>query len=196
MSEEIKDVEVEDTQEETQEEEVFTKEELEKRLQSETDRRVSMAIAKREEAMKEEMMAQIEKERKEAEELAKLSEKERAAKELELKEQELEKERKIFYRERLELQTSKELDKLGLPISFTEYVIGEDAEVTHDRIKEFHELWETELERRRIESMKGKTPTIGGKSAVVTQEEFDKMDYVEKRELYNTNIELYRELAK
>ena len=194
MSEEIKDVEV---KEETQEEEVYTKEEFEKKLQAESDRRVTEAIKKREQALKEEMKAEIERERKEAEELAKLTEKERAAKELELKEKELEEERKIFYRERLELQTSKELDKLGLPISFTEYVMGEDADATHKRIKEFHELWETELERRRIESMKGRTPTLGGKSAgATTQEEFNQMSYKERLALKRENEDLYNELIK
>ena len=57
MSEEIKDVEV---KEETQEEEVYTKEEFEKKLQAESDRRVTEAIKKREQALKEEMKAEIE----------------------------------------------------------------------------------------------------------------------------------------
>ena len=35
-----------------------------------------------------------------------------------------------------------------------------------------------------------------GKGKLITKEEFEEMDYHEKRELYNTDIDLYRELAK
>lgn len=102
-----------------------------------------------------------EEDRKQAEELAKLSEKERAKAELEIKKKEFEDERKLFYKERLELQTSKELDKLGIPISFTNYVMGDNAEETQANITDFTKLWESELEKRRIDAMKGKTPGSG-----------------------------------
>lgn len=139
-------------------------------------------------------MTKAEEERKQAEELAKLSEKERAAKELEIKEKELEQERKEFYRERLELQTTKELDKIGLPIAFTEYVIGDNAEETQDRIKKFNELWETEVEKRRIESLRGKTPVLGGKSQSMTREDIIKMPYKEQIAFKADNLELYNQL--
>lgn len=133
--------------------------------------------------------------RKQAEELAKLSEKERATKELEIKEQEFEDERKQFYKERLELQTSKELDKLGLPIAFTNYVMGENAEETNEKIKLFSELWDKELSSRRIESMKSGTPRTGATSTV-TKEQFEEMDYGDRNELFYSNKKLYDELTK
>lgn len=123
----------------------FTQEELDIIIQTRLDR----------------AMKKAEEDRKQAEELAKLSEKERAKKELEIKEKELEEEKKKFYKERLELQTTRELGKLGLPIEFTEYVLGENAEETQTRIASFHKLWEEELEKRRIGAMKGKTPGGG-----------------------------------
>jgi hypothetical protein len=106
-------------------------------------------------------MKKAEDERKQAEELAKLSEKERAKREIEIKEQELLDERNKFYKERLELQTSKELDAIDIPIAFTEFVMAEDAEATQARIKKFVDLWESEVEKRRIESMRGQAPQKG-----------------------------------
>lgn len=178
--------EVEETTEETkpaeekienkeQEGKVFTQEELDNIIKDRLDR----------------AMAKAEKERKQAEELAKLSEKERAKKELEIKEKELEEERVKFYKERLELQTSKELDRIGLPITFTEYVIGEDAETTNERIKKFHQLWETELEKRRIESMKGKTPTMGKAGAITKESILAIGDPIERKRKIAENIELF-----
>lgn len=182
--EEIKDETMqEETQpkieEEVKKEKTFTQEELNSIVQD----RVAKLTKKSED------------DKKQAEELAKLSEKERAAKEIEIKQQEFEEERKVFYRERLELQTSKELDKLGLPIAFTSYVMGENAEETQTRITEFTKVWETELEKRRLDAMKSKTPGSGTVSTV-TKEQFDKMQYTEQTKLYNENIELYRELTK
>ena len=106
-------------------------------------------------------MAKAEEERKQAEELAKLTGAKRAEKELEIKELELEEERRVFRRERLELQTSKELDKLGIPIAFTEYVIAENAEETEKKINGFKELLEAEKAKWRVDGMKGATPPKG-----------------------------------
>lgn len=180
-------IQVEETQpteekeeEKIEEEKKFTQEELDEIIQKRLDR----------------AMKKAEEERKQAEELAKLSEKERAEKELELKEQELERERKEFQKERLELQTTKELDKIGLPIAFTKFVIGSNAEETHENIKSFNELWEAELDKRRLDAMKGKTPTSGKSAGATTQEEFNQMSYKERLALKRENEDLYNELIK
>ncbi len=168
---------VEETQpiiEETKEK-MFSQDELDKIIQTRLDR----------------AMKKAEDDRKQAEELAKLSEKERAAKEIEIKQQEFENERKIFYRERLELQTSKELDKLGLPISFTTYVMGDNAEETQVRLTEFAKLWETELQARRIESMKGKTPEIGTSKGMTKEDILSMGDPIERKRKIAENIELF-----
>lgn len=172
--------EKEEKEEVKKEEKRFTQEELDDIIQKRLDR----------------AMKKAEEERKQAEELAKLSEKERAEKKLELKEQELERERKEFQKERLELQTTKELDKIGLPIAFTDFVIGSNAEETHERIKLFNELWETELDKRRIDAMKGKTPTKGTTSQSMTKEEFGELTHTQRQNLYNENRELYNQLVK
>lgn len=160
---------------EKEEEPKFTQSQLDEIIQKRLDR----------------AMTKAEEERKQAEELAKLSAKERAAKELELKEQELEEERKEFYRERLELQTTKELDRLNLPISFTEYVIGDDAESTQERIKAFHELWEEEHEKRRLDSMKGKTPSVGKLDKITKDSILSIGDPIERKRKIAENIELF-----
>lgn len=128
--------------------------------QEELDAVVEKRIA-REKVKQEELKKQAEREKKQAEELAKLSAEERTKKEFEIEQENFKRQQQEFYRERLELQTTKELDERDLPVSFAKYVIGEDAETTQERINEFEGLWEKELERRRVDAMRGTTPAKG-----------------------------------
>lgn len=162
--EEFKNEEVEKTQDTQPETNEGTEKEEEMIPKSKVNEIVEErvgSVLKREREQQEKLLAEAEREKKQAEELAKLSEKERAEKELELREQDFERRQQEFERERLELETTKQLDKRDLPVSFAKYVIGEDAETTQERINEFEGLWEKELERRRVDAMRGTTPAKG-----------------------------------
>jgi len=154
----------EDTEQEektTEEVKTFTEEEFNKRLQSETDRRVTEAIKKREEKLREEMTEKIEAEKKQAEELAKLSEKEKAEKLFQMEKEKFEAERKEFERARLELEASKILDERKLPVKFTKYVVAQDAETTLKNIDSFQTEWQEAIQREIDSRLKGKTPQKG-----------------------------------
>ncbi|MCM3488787.1 DUF4355 domain-containing protein [Alkalihalophilus marmarensis] len=128
----------------------MTKEELEAEKQREADRRVSEALKKREDNLRKEMQKEMEeriaKERKDAEELANLSAEERTKAEKEREEMRLQKEREklesekqAFYRERLEIQTARDLQKRDLP-DISKYVTKNDAESTLDAIVEVERI--------------------------------------------------------
>ena len=166
----------------------MTKDEYEAALQKEADRRVAQAIKKREAEHKKELEKETAKARKEAEELAKLSESERMKVEKEREEmtiakqrEELDKERGEFEKERLRLQAEKELAIRKLPINFSQYVLGEDAEDTFDRIAVLEEEWQKAIETEVNERLKSKTPKLGtsNKKAYFTQAQVAEMSQAE-----------------
>lgn len=139
--------------------------------QEELDAIVEKRLA-REKSKRDELKKTAEREKKQAEELAKLSAEERAKKEFEIQQEDFKRQQNEFYRERLELQTTKELDERNLPVSFAQYVLGEDAESTQQRMNEFEAVWEKELEKRRVDAMRGTSPATGKK--VVANNPFSK----------------------
>jgi hypothetical protein len=183
---EVKD-EVETTEEEAEKFEM-TKDELDAMLQKEADRRVAQAIKKREAEHKKELETRTAEARKEAEELAKLSESERIKVEKEREEltlqkqrEELATERREFEMERLKLQAEKELAIRKLPIEFSAYVLGDDADDTFERITVLEEQWQKALETEIDERLKSKFPTLGTKTkkAHFTREQVENMSQAE-----------------
>lgn len=179
-------------------EEVITlsKEEFEKRLQSEADRRVNQALEKKKQQWEKEFREALERERSEAERLARMSEEERLRAEFEKERKKFEEERKQFYKEKLELQTVKELSSLGLPTEFSSFLLGVDAETTHENIKTFQEVWQKAIEQAVQERLKGPIPQApkGAASQAITPEQFKNMGYKERMELYTKNPDLYNQL--
>jgi len=166
----------------------MTRDEYEAEKQKESDRRVAQALKKREQEYKKELEKETAKARKEAEELAKLSESERLKVEKEREEltlqkqrEELTKERKEFEMERLKLQAEKELAIRKLPIEFSAYVLGDDADDTFERITVLEEQWQKALEAEINERLKSKTPKLGtsNKKAYYTREQVQAMSQAE-----------------
>ena len=137
--------EVVEATEETSEPEVLTKEEFEKRLQSEADKRVAQALATQKAKLESEITARIEKERKEAERLAQLSAEEKA-KELESQKQtELTEREKTLKRREMLLDTQDILADRGLPKGFADMLLGEDNDTTMSRINEFEKAFQQSI---------------------------------------------------
>ena len=182
VSEEIK----EDVKVDTVEVKTFTQEE------------VNEMISKRLQRERKDIKAQIEAERKQAEELAKLSEQEKASKLLELKEKELNDKIKAFENEKLLNETSKQLASKNLPIQFAEMLKGNDAEKTFENIQLFEAKFNEAVEKVVTERLRGTVPktTTTSNIASITKEQFNKMNLVQRQELYNTDRELYNELSK
>ena len=132
----------------------YTEDELKAQIQAETDRKVTKALETAKAKWLEEEQAKV----KQAEELAKLSEKERLAKELEIQRNEFEAEKSKFQRERLTLQTEKDLINKNLPPEFAELLVSENAEKTLEKINMFEASWQAAIERAIDEKVKGRTP--------------------------------------
>ena len=113
----------------------YTEEELQKLIQSESDKRVTQAMKTAEQKWQREYEKKLEDEKSEAEKLAKMSADERAKAEFEKEKTKFEQDRAQFNRDRLELETVKELGKQGLDVEFSSFLMGENAESTNENIK-------------------------------------------------------------
>lgn len=136
----------------------FTEEEVQARIQSESDKRVTEALkTARAKWEKEEAEA-----KKEAERLQSLSQKEREE-ELKAKQlKELEETKAELERVYLERDTIDRLTEENVPIVFKDFLMGVDAQSTNENIKAFKEVYEAEVQRGVEERLKGKTPSAAG----------------------------------
>lgn len=140
----------------------YTEEEVQELIQKESDRRVTEAIKKREQALREEMEEKIRQEREEAERLAQLSEKEKEKELVEKQKQEIEKREREIKRKELLSDTKDILYEKGIPTKFAEVLVKEDAETTHKAINDFEEEWKQAIDQAVEEKLKGRTPRAGG----------------------------------
>lgn len=152
---------------------VLSAEELEKKLQSEADKRVTEALKTAQTKWQQDYDKKLEAERKEAEKLAKLSEEERSRVLDEKRTKELEERERTIYKKELELAAIKILDGKKLPVQFARMFLGENAEETHTNIENFEKNWHAEIEARVNERLKGFTPpsTQGGDKKAITMNE-------------------------
>jgi hypothetical protein len=138
--------EVTNTQTETQPESItMTQAELDAKLQSETDKRVSQAIKTAQAKWESEFNQKLESEKQEAAKLAKMSAEERERAKFAKEKEAFEKEKAEMARVKLEAETVKQLSTENLPTEFAKYVVGQDAESTLANINEFKESWQKAL---------------------------------------------------
>lgn len=159
----------------------MTQEELDKVIQKRLDRALKKA----------------DEEKAEAEKLAKMSAEERAKAEFANEKLKFEEERLLHQREKLELQTVKELATKNLPTEFSKFILSDSADSTMANLKEFEAQWLSALEKAVNERLKGTTPKSGGSDQKgITKDMFDKMGYSERVKLATDQPELYKELTK
>lgn len=184
--------------EEVEETKTYTDEELQKLLQSETDKRVSEAIKTREENWKKEFEQKLEAEMSEAERLASMSAEERAKAEFEKEKEEWLKEKSTFEKEKMKLEATKLLNSEGLPITFVDYVVGDTAEDVQENIKVFKDEWTKSLDEAVTERLKGRTPSgsaLQSKDiAKMTKAEFGKLPYKERERMLKVDPDIVSKL--
>jgi len=200
QSEEVVEMEnaaVEEGQEEPEVMEL-TKEELEEKIKRESDRKVSKTLEALKLEHKKELERKTEEARKESLILARLSEDERARYEKEREEmtisrqrEELERDRNEFKREQLMLEAEKQLIIEQMPVEFSQYVLGEDADATFARIKVLKEQWRRAIEAGLNERLKSRSPRQGTqeKKGYFTEAQVDNMTQAEVA----TNLEHIKE---
>lgn len=145
-------------EEQNQEVLTFTQEELDKKLQSEADKRVQEALKTAKSKWEKEWTGKLEEAKTEAERLAKLSADEKKAEEDRLRAEELaKKDRELTARE-LQLEAVDELNKRKLPVGFAKILLGETAEDTLEKIKLFETAFREAVQAEVDSKLKGRTP--------------------------------------
>lgn len=165
----------------------YTQEEVDKLLQAEADRRVTSALKKQK--------AEFEREKAESEKLRDMDEAQRKEYEYEKRVQELEAKEKEFNLAQNKLEASKVMAEHGLPVSFVDYIVAEDAETMMQNITSFETQWKAAIADAVQQRLASPAPKgSNGKQTGLTKEQFRKMTLSQQAELYRTNPELYKQM--
>lgn len=167
----------------------YSQEEVDALLQQETDRRVTSALKKQADKFK--------AEQSEAAKLASMNEEQKREFEYEKKVRELEEKERQFNIMQNKLSATKVMQDKGLPVTFVEYIVAEDAETMMTNITEFEKAWKAAIAdavsaRLGADSSTPKTKTVS--QTGLSSEEFKKMSLAQQAEIYKTNPELYKQL--
>lgn len=157
---------------------ITSKEELDKLIQSEADKRVTQGIKIAQAKWEQEYATKIEDAKQEAAKLAKMNADEKAKYELEKREKEIADKEKEYARRELKLTTIGILNERKLPIDFVDFIMTADAETTKANIDSFETLWQSKLEEAVNGKLKGSTPKSGS-GATLTRESIAKMSAAE-----------------
>lgn len=186
MEEMINNTSVEQETETTQETEskVFTQDEVLKLLQSESDRRVTQALAKQKK----------EYERKLS--LSNLDENERAKAEKDNRIAELEEQLAAFQIERNRSELKSVLSSRGLSAEFADIIsINDDIEASQANIETLDRLFKAAVKAEVEKRLAGNAPRgNGGSTAEITKETAKKMSLKELSELASKQPEVYNKL--
>jgi hypothetical protein len=167
----------------------YTQEEVEKMIQTESDRKVTLALQRKEK--------ELSKKLTEAEKLAKMSEEDRFRYQLEQKEAELQaKEREFLLRDN-KMASMKVLAEKGLPVELVDFVVDEDAETMNSKITKLEKYIKDSVSAQVKAKVGGNTPKQGNPADMnqLSVADFRKLSYMEKLEMKRTNPELYNKLS-
>ena len=166
----------------------YTQEEVDALLQKEADRRVTSALKKQAE--------KFEREKAESEKLRDMDEQQRKEYEYEKKVKELENKEREFNLMQHKLEASKIMGEHGLPVSFVDYIVAEDAETMMANITNFETQWKAAVADAVSARIAQPAPKGSNVSQTgLTKEAFKKMSLAQQSEIYRTNPELYKQLT-
>lgn len=151
----------------------LTPEELQRKIDSETDKRIAKALETHRKKWEKEFQQKLEEEKREAERLAKLSERERKEEELKKREQELEQRLKELERKELRADTIADLKEKGLSPEFADFLLAENAEKTLENINAFKEAFDKAVNEAVKAKLRQETPPAGG-GAITDKNPFSK----------------------
>lgn len=157
---------------------ITSKEELDKLIQSEADKRVTQGIKTAQTKWEQEYAQKIEDAKEEASKLAKMNADEKARYALEKREKEMAEKEKEYARKELKLTTIDILNERKLPIDFVDFIMTTDAETTKANIDSFEKLWQAKLEEAVNGKLKGSTPKSGS-GTTLTKESIKNMSAAE-----------------
>ena len=132
-----------------------------------------------------------------AKRLAEMSAEDRAREEFRIKQQQFEEEKAAFEKEKLLVQTQKELSAKNVPVEFADMLVKEDAEATKAAIDAFAQLYNQSVEKGVSNKMKGRPPkTKQTPSDGLDRAAFMKLSLAEQQKMAKENPDRYKELTK
>lgn len=165
----------------------FTIEEVQKMIQSETDKRVTQALKTAE--------LKNNKKIKEAEKLATMSATEKYEYELQQREQAIaDKERELTLAENKAAAASILADK-GISATLVDLVVTDDADTMHENIDKLDKAFKASVKAEVEKRLASNSPKSSISNDTITKESFSKMSLKDAQNLYKTNPELYKKLS-
>lgn len=141
----------------------LTPEELQRKIDSEADRRLDKVLKKKQQEWESEMQQRIDEAIKEQQRLSKLSEKERKEEELTQKEKLLAEKEAELARKELRSEAIEVLQEKELPATFADFLLAEDAESTLENINTFKKAFDAAVNTAVKEKLRQDTPKAGGR---------------------------------
>ena len=173
----------------------YTAEDFEKKLQSETDKRVNQALATAKAKWEKEMANKIDSQLKDYEKKAKMTPEELKALDLEEKFKMLEAKEKEYQSMTRKMEINQKLQEKKLSTLLVDFVYSDDMEKVDQNIATLEQLvlgMVNEEVEKRISSSKPKSSV---NTAGLDKETFKKMTVLERQELFRTNPTLYKQLS-
>lgn len=141
----------------------LTPEELQKKIESESDRKLAKALEKKQKEWEQQQEEAIQKAIEEKERLSKLSEKERKDEELSKREQEIQNRLAEIERKELKADAVSDLSEKGLPAEFADFLLADNAENTLENINNFKKAFDEAVNAAVKEQLRQDTPKAGGR---------------------------------
>lgn len=129
--------------------------------EKEAERRVAKVLSKKQAEWQEAKDKELEEAKTEAAKLAKMSAEERAKAEADKRQGELEKREKAINLREYRYEAKHQLEESGLPDTFVDMVLSEDAETTKNNIGAIKAEFDKAIESAVNEKLKGTTPKTG-----------------------------------
>lgn len=165
-----------------------------KEYQSEFDRRIAKAIATAKAKWSEENQETIEAAVTEAIKLQKMTAEQKAEHERKkVKEALAKREAEITMRE-LKAEAKDTLITKGLPVELADVLNYSDAETCNRSLEAVENAFSAAVEKRVNERLRSEPPKAGETPSAITQDEFNKMTYLERLKLFDENKELHNEM--
>lgn len=143
-----------------------SKEDLEKLIESESDKKLDKALRKREEKWQSELDAKVQQALKEDKRISQLSETERVEEQLTQREKDLmERENKIKLME-IKSDAVTELNERQIDTRFSEWLLADNADDTFANIKRFNEVLDAVINSAVKESTRQEAPRLGGSNII------------------------------
>ena len=167
----------------------YTENQVLEMIQKEADKRVSQALAKQQ--------YKFEQKLAEAEKLKAMDESQRKEYEFDKRIEEFEEKEKQFTIIQNKLEASKVMSSRGLPVSFVDYIVAEDAETMMTNINTLETAFKSAVADAVSAKLASPTPKTGNVLQTgLTRDQFIKMSAAQQADLYKTNPELYRQMTQ